>query len=456
MSKKIVVIGGGPGGYVAAIKAAQAGAQVTLAEHKELGGTCLNVGCIPTKALLHIGEFYHRIKSGSVAGVKADAVIDWPDAQRYKGKIVGQLKGGVNSLLRHNGVRTLNEKAFPVMGRKVKIGSEEIEADAIILATGSVITELNFPGADLPEVINSDAALSIKKLPKSIIIVGGGVIGMEFATLFNQLGTQVTVLEMLPEILPMFDAEISSYLREKLEADGVRIHTSAKLTSVSKKTSGLTVCFNQGGAEHKTISEYVLVAVGRRPNTVGLGLEKLGVKLVKSAIETDEYFRTNSPGIYAIGDCNGKNMLAHAAMAQGIAAVEHIMGAPVHYNPKTVPGCVYSSPEVAAVGMTEKQAADAGMDYSVGLFSLANNGKSLIDDAGRGFVKIIADKKFGEVLGVHIIGSRATEMIGEAALCMNMEGTVEDIANSIHAHPTVSEAMGEAAMAVLGKPLHGV
>jgi len=456
MEKRIVIVGGGPGGYVAAIKAAQAGARVTLAEHGELGGTCLNVGCIPTKALLHIGEFYHRIKTGAVAGIKAEAAIDWPEAQRNKEKIVGTLKGGVNALLRHNDVRVIREIAFPISNRKVKIGAEEVEADAVILATGSVVTKLNFPGAELPEVIDSDAALSLKKIPKSIIIIGGGVIGVEFATLFNFLGAQVTILEMLPDILPMYDAEISAYLREKLSADGVRIHAGAKLTGALKEPAGLTACFDQGGAPRRATADYVLVAVGRSPNTAGLGLEELGVKLTNGAVNTDEYFQTNLPGIYAIGDCNGINMLAHAAMAQGIAAVEHIMGAAAHYNPKVVPACVYSSPEIASVGMTEKQAADAGMDYSVGLFSLGNNGKSLIDDTGGGFVKIIADKRLGEILGVHIIGSKATEMIGEAALCMSMEGTVEDIANTIHAHPTVSEAIGEAAMSVFGKPLHGV
>jgi len=456
MGKKIVVIGGGPGGYAAAIKAAQMGAQVTLAEHAEIGGTCLNVGCIPTKALLHTGEFYNRIKSGAVAGVKAGAAIDWPDAQRHKEKIVGQLKEGVNALLSHNGVQVLRKKAFPVKGGKVKTGSGEIEADAVILATGSAGLKLKFPGAELPGVIDSDAALSLREIPKSIIIIGGGVIGVEFATLFNWLRTKVTIIEMLPDILPMFDAEISSYLHEKLEADGVRIHAGAMLTAVTKDAAGLTAAFDQGGKPQRATADYILVAVGRRPNTAGLGLEELGVKLEDGAIYTDELLRTNLPGLYAVGDCNGMNMLAHAAMAQGLAAARHIMGAPVRYNPKIVPSCVYSSPEIAAVGITEKQAVDAGMDYSAGMFSLGNNGKSLIDDAGGGFVKIIADKRLGEVLGVHIIGSRATEMIGEAARCRSMEGTVDDIADTIHAHPTVSEAVGEAAMSVFGKPLHGI
>ena len=455
MEKKIVVIGGGPGGYSAAIKAAQLGAQVTLAEPCSMGGTCLNVGCIPTKALLHSCEFYHKIKSGAVPGVKANAVIDWVEMQNYKEALIGQLTGGVSALLRHNGVQLLEEKAFPLPGGKVKIGSAELAADAVILATGSVSVKPNFPGAETKGVIDSAEALALGEIPKSLVIVGGGVIGVEFATLFSRLGTQVTVLEILSEILPTFDAEATDCLHEKLESDGVKIYTEALLTSVAKSPSGLTACFKQKDAEHRLETDYVLVAAGRRPNTDELGLDPLGVKTVKGAVEVDRNFRTNLPGLYAVGDCNGENMLAHAAIAQGITAAGHIMGDSIRYNPKIVPRCCYSSPEIAAVGMTEKQVKDSGLEYSVGLFNLSGNGKAQIDGGG-GFVKIIADKLLGEILGVHIIGPSATEMIGEAAVCMSMEGTVEDIYSTIHSHPTVSEAIGEAAMSVFGKPLHGV
>lgn len=457
MSKKIVVIGGGPGGYAAAIKAAQLGAKVALAESARVGGVCLNEGCIPTKALLHVSEFYRQAAGNMVAGVKiTGASLDWQAVQSRKEAVVGQLTGGVSALLRHNGVTVYNEKATLLPGLKVKVGAETLEADAVILATGSVNASLSFPGSDLPGVIDSPEALALEEVPKSMVIVGGGVIGVEFATLYGALGTKITVLEMLPELLPTVDREIAACLHEKLEEDGVEVHTGAKLTGVERTESGLSISFEKDGKTQKTVAEKVLVAVGRRPRTAGLGLEKLGVKMTRGAVDADEHFRTNIPGLYAIGDCNAKLMLAHAAMAQGIAAAEHICGHTAHYNAKAVPSCVYSSPEIACVGMTEKEAKDAGIEHAVGRFSLAGNGKSLIDDTGGGLVKIIADRKLGEVLGVHMIGSRVTEIIAEAALCMSMEGTVEDIVNTVHAHPTVSEAVCEAAMSVFGKAIHGV
>ncbi|SHI14415.1 dihydrolipoamide dehydrogenase [Sporobacter termitidis DSM 10068] len=457
MGKRIVVIGGGPGGYAAAIKAAQLGAQVTLAEAAQVGGTCLNVGCIPTKALLHTGEFYRKVAMNAVAGVKTvGAFLDWPAVQQHKEKIVGKLTGGVAALLRHNGVKVISESASLLPDRKVRIGNEILETDAVILATGSVNTDLRFPGSDLYGVIDSTKALSLDEVPKSMVIVGGGVIGVEFATLFNAVGTKVSIIELLPEILPPVDVEIAGFLHETLMENGVQLYTGAKLTGVEKSEDVLTVGFEQNGETRQVTAEKVLVAVGRRPRTAGLGLEALGIKLTRGAIDVDDYFRTNAPAVYAVGDCNGRIMLAHAAMAQGVAAAEHIMGAKPHYDPKIVPSCVYSSPEIACVGMTEKQAKESGIDYSVGSFNLGGNGKSLIDDAGGGYIKIIADKTLGEVLGIHMIGSRVTEIIAEAALCMNMEGTVEDIVNTVHAHPTVSEAVCEAAMSVFGKSIHGV
>ncbi len=439
------------GGYAAAIKAAQLGAQVILAESAKVGGTCLNVGCIPTKALLHVGAFYRTAAANAVAGVKVEGVsLDWGAAQQHKEKIVGQLTNGVGALLRFNGVTVRSEAASLLPGRKVKLGADTVEADAVILATGSESVVLRFPGFDLPGVIDSTGALALEKVPASLVIVGGGVIGIEFASLFSAQGTKVTVVEMLPEILPPIDEEISGFLRELLAGDGVKIYTGAKLTGVAKSKDGLAASFEQDGKTHQVTAEQVLVAVGRRPRSAGLGLEEVGMKMTRGAVEVDELFRTSVPGVYAVGDCNAKMMLAHAAMAQGIAAAEHIMGTAPKYHAKVVPSCVYCSPEIAGVGMTEKQVKEAGIPYSVGRFSL-----SLIDDAGGGLIKIIADQKLGEVLGVHMIGSRVTEMIAEAALCMTLEGTVEDIVNTIHAHPTVSEAVCEAAMSVFGKPIHG-
>jgi dihydrolipoamide dehydrogenase len=456
MGKNIVVIGGGPGGYAAAIRAAQLGAAVTLAEEHYIGGTCLNVGCVPTKALLHTGEFYRKASTNAVAGVRSVGVLlDWPEAQRHKEKLVGRLTGGVIALLRHNGVAVMTGKASLLPGLKAKIGKETLSPDAVIIATGSVNADLRFPGSDLPGVIDSTGALSLEAVPASLAIIGGGVIGVEFATLFGSLGTKVTIIELLPEILPPVDAELAALVRETLEAAGAEIFTGSKLISAEKKGGVLSVTFENNGRTQSVDTEKVLVAVGRRPNTAGLGLEALGMKMNRGAVETDGFFRTSVPGVYAVGDCNGRTMLAHAAMAQGEAAAEHIMGVTPQYNPKVVPSCVYTSPETAVVGMTEKQAREAGIDYAVGRFSLDGNARALIDGGG-GLIKIIADKKLGEVLGVHMFGPRVTEMIAEAALCMTLEGTVEDIVRTIHAHPTVSEAVGEAAMSVFGKPIHGV
>ena len=339
--------------------------------------------------------------------------------------------------------------------RKVKLGSETLEADAVILATGSVNADLRFPGADLPVLSTARKRSLLEKVPASMVIVGGGVIGMEFAALYSALGTKVTIVEMLPEILPTMDAEIAGFLHEKLTEEGVQVCTGAGLAGVEKANGGLNVSFKMEGRTRQVTAEKVMVAVGRRPRTADLGLEALGIRTARGAVIVDEYFQTSVPGVYAAGDCNALLMLAHTAMAQGRAVAEHCMGIKPHYNARVVPSCVYSLPEIACVGMTEKQVRESGIPYSVGRFSLNGNGKSLIDDAGGGLIKIVADKKLGEVLGVHMIGSRVTEMIAEAALCMSMEGAVEDIVNSIHAHPTVSEAVCEAAMSVFGKPIHG-
>jgi dihydrolipoamide dehydrogenase len=454
MGKKIIVIGGGPGGYAAAIKAAQLGAEVTLAESVHIGGTCLNVGCIPTKALLHVGEFYSNAVGNSIAGVKiAEASLDWPAALGHKDAIVGQLVGGVNALLRFNGVTVHGEEAVPLSGQRVKIGDKTLHADAVILATGSVGARLKFPGAELPGIIDSADALSLASVPDSMVIVGGGVIGVEFAALYGSLGAKITIIEALPEILPLVDGETAEIMRESLVQSGAAVFTGAKLTCAEQSGGGLSVSFETGGETRSVWAEKLLVAVGRRPNTACL--EQSGVKMTRGAVDVNAYYETSIPGLYAVGDCNGIAMLAHAAMAQGVAAAEHIMEKTPCCNMKVVPSCVYGAPEIASVGLTEKQVADSGVEYSVGRFSLTGNGKSLID--GRtGLIKIIADKKLGEILGVHMAGPHVTEIIAAATLCMSMEGTVEDIVNTIHAHPTVSEAVCEAAMSVFGKPIHGV
>ncbi len=458
MKKKIVVIGGGPGGYVAAIRAAQLGAETHIVEKESYGGTCLNVGCIPTKALLHTAEIYHAVRFGENIGLKGDITLDWPALMKRKASVVRRLVGGVGGLLKANGV-VMHKGTGELLGAgRVKVHGdkeEELQADAVILATGSIPVKLNFPGADLPGVIDSTGALSLEKLPESFVLIGGGVIGIEFAALFAALGSKVTVVELLPEILPGIDPEISVVLKKVLQKEGVTFLNGAKLDSVSAKGSSLAAKVLLGDEAREIVAETVLVAVGRRSFTDGLGLEAAGVKMERGKILVNEEYRTNLPGVYAIGDCNGITMLAHAASHQGIAAAEQAMGvtAASHGQP-IVPACIYTSPEIAAVGLTEDKAKELGIAYKKGVFPLAGNGKSMIEEGESGFIKILAGEKYGEILGVHMIGPRVTEMIGEATLAMRLEATVDELVTTVHAHPTVSESIGEAAMAVDNLAIH--
>ena len=459
MTKKVVVIGGGPGGYVAAIRAAQLGAETHLVEQENLGGTCLNVGCIPTKALLHTAELYHAVRSGERIGLKCESVtIDWPALMNRKQSVVRRLVGGVGGLLKANGV-TVHKGTGELAGAgRVNVhGAKEevLAADAILVSTGSVPVKLNFPGADLPGVIDSTGALSLPKLPASMVIIGGGVIGIEFAALYAAMGSKVTIVELLPEILPGIDSELAVTLKQSLGKEGVVFMNGAKLDSVSQAAGGLAVKVLVGAEAKEIVADIVLVAVGRRAFTDGAGLEASGVKLERGRVSVDANYQTNVPGVYAIGDCNGITMLAHAASHQGIAAVEHALGhgAAGHGQP-IVPACVYTSPEIAAVGITEDKAKEQGIAYKKGVFPLAGNGKAMIDEGESGFIKILAGAKYGEIIGVHMIGPRVTEMIGEATLAMRLEATVDELVTTIHAHPTVSESIGEAALAVTDEAIH--
>ncbi|MCL1849005.1 MAG: dihydrolipoyl dehydrogenase [Clostridiales bacterium] len=453
MGKKIIIVGGGPAGYVSAIRGAQLGAEVHLIEKSSLGGTCLNVGCIPTKVLLHASDFYHKARTAAVPGVNTTAELDWPAVLAHKEQVVNRLTGGVSWLLEKAKVQVHSGFARVLPGLRVQVGGDTLSADAIILATGSANTAIPFHGSDLEGILDSTAALALRELPKSVAIIGGGVIGVEFATLFTQLGVETTVVEMQPEVLPTVDGEIAALLRQKLTGDGVRIYTSASLTGVEKGEGKLSVQLDQGGQGLSIQAEKVLVAVGRRPNTAGMGLEELGVAMDRGAILVDAHYQTSIAGLYAVGDCNAKLMLAHAAMEQGLAAIGHSMGLHAEGRQSPIPSCVYTSPEIASVGLTEEQVKEKGLPYTTGRFPLGGNGKAIIEGED-GLIKILTDKEYGEILGVHMIGPKVTEMIAEAALCMDMEGTVDDLIHAVHAHPTVSEALGEAAMAVLGKGIH--
>ncbi|MHC1762641.1 MAG: dihydrolipoyl dehydrogenase [Negativicutes bacterium] len=459
MAKKIVVIGGGPGGYVAAIRAAQLGAETYLVEKENLGGTCLNVGCIPTKALLHTAELYHAVRHGERIGLKGESVtLDWQVLMNRKQSVVRRLVGGVGGLLKANGV-TVHKGTGELTGAgSVKVHGDKEEvltADSVIISTGSIPIKLNFPGADLPGVIDSTGALSLPKPPESMVIIGGGVIGIEFAALYSALDSKVTVVELLPEILPGIDSEVVVALKQSLSKEGVVFMNGAKLDSVGQTAGGLAAKVLVGADTKEIVAEVVLVAVGRRAYTDGAGLEAAGVKLERVKVVVDANFETNVPGVYAIGDCNGITMLAHAASHQGIAAVEHALGVGTdgHGQP-IVPACIYTNPEVAAVGITEDKAKELGIAYKKGVFPLAGNGKAMIDEGESGFIKILAGAQYGEIIGVHMVGPRVTEMIGEATLAMRLEATVDELVTTIHAHPTVAEAIGEAALVVSGHAIH--
>lgn len=459
----LAVIGGGPGGYVAAIRAAQLGAKVTLIEKESLGGTCLNVGCIPTKVLLHSSELLTEMKEGDKLGIEVDGTIsvNWKHLQKRKKNVIKKLVSGVSGLLAFNKVKVIKgtakfESKDTVVVTKQGGSTEKVNFDNVIIASGSVPFIPPIEGSKLSGVIDSTGVLSLEDNPKSIAIIGGGVIGVEFASIFNSLGCKVTIIEMLPYILPPIDREISEMVKGGLAKDGIDINTNCKVTKISESADGLKVSFTSEKGEESVEAEKVLVAIGRRSYTDGLGVENIGVETERGKILVNDKMETNVKGIYAIGDCTGKIMLAHVASDQGVVAAENIMGHNTTMDYKTVPSCVYTKPELASVGLTEEQAKEKGIDYKVGKFQLAANGKSLIMNETSGVIKVITDKKYDEVLGVHILGPRATDLITEAALALRLEATVDEIITTVHAHPTVGEAMKEAALAVNKQAIHMV
>lgn len=455
MAKSIIIIGGGPGGYVAAIRAAQLGAQVTLIEKDKLGGTCLNRGCVPTKALLRSAEIMTEIKNAGTFGISAEKVtLDFTAVMKRKEEVVKRLQMGVTFLMKKNKVRVVNGTGTFIDNRTVAVGSEKIKADAIVIATGSKPSGIPVRGVDEPGVITSDDALSLEQLPKSMVIIGGGVIGLEFAQILHRLGCKVTVVEMMPQLLPTEDEEIARVLEGILKKEGIDIYTCATVTGVrTDAQKGKVVSFTTKDGAQEKAGEKVLLAVGRRPCTDGLGADKAGVAMDKGRIIVNEKMETHVPGIYAIGDVTGKIMLAHVAMEEGKVAVENVLGANRKMSYREIPRCIYTSPGVGGVGLTEAEAKKKG-NIKIGRFPLIASGKALILNETSGMVKIIADEKYGEILGVHIIGPEATELISEAVLAMSLEATFEEIAATIHAHPTLSESMMEAALAVGGKAIH--
>ena len=460
--KDVIVIGGGPGGYVAAIRAAQLGAQVTLVEKEYLGGTCLNVGCIPTKVLLQTAELYEEMLNSKIYGIKIDGnvSVDWSSLQHRKEEITSQLVNGITGLLRLNNVEVIRGEASFTDKNTIDVKKDDgsivtLKANNFIIATGSKPFTPPIKGIDSEGVLNSTDALSLKEIPKELVIIGGGVIGIEFATLYNSLGTKVTVLEMLPYILPPIDREISEIVKMKLSMEGIDIYTSAQVTSIENNNGKLEVVAKIKDDEIRVPGDKVLVSVGRRAVTEGLNLEAVGIKTNKKGIVVNNRLETSVKSIYAIGDVTGINMLAHVASEQGIVAAENIMGIQREMDYKAIPACIYTKPEIASVGITEEEAKKSGIEYKVGKFMLSNNGKALIANEVEGtMVKIIADNKYEEILGMHIYGPRATDLIIEGALALRLEATVDEIVTTIHPHPTVSESIKEAALSVNNIAIH--
>ncbi len=459
---KIVIIGGGPGGYVAAIRAAQLGATVTLVENKYLGGTCLNVGCIPTKVLLHTVELIEVLTNDAkeMGVTVSDYQADWGKLQKRKTKIIKKLVGGVKGLLKNNAVTQIMGRGVFLSDHQIKVITENqdeatvIDFDFAIIATGSKPVVPPVPGFDLPGVITSDAALSLEAVPQSLCIIGGGVIGCEFASIYTAFGCKVTIIEMLPELVANMDREIVKPLKDKLVKDGVTIFTSTKVESIEEGPEGLVVKTSANTGMATVMAQKVLLSVGRKPELSTLDLEAVGIKTDRGAITVNRKMQTNVPNIYAIGDCNGGVMLAHVASAEGILAVETIMGKRSHIDFKTIPYCVYTRPELASVGLTEAQAKEQGYEVKVGNFPMAVNGKAMIMGETTGVVKYVTDAATGEILGLHMAGPRATDLIVEGALAIRLEATVAELMSTIHAHPTVGEALMEAAHDVLGEAIH--
>lgn len=460
--KDVIVIGGGPGGYVAAIRAAQLGADVALVEKENLGGTCLNIGCIPTKVLLQTAELYEEFLNSELYGIKLDGrvSVDWNKLMKRKEEIASQLVNGVSGLLRLNNIEVIKGQASFIDKNTIDVKKEDgsaivLKAKNFIIATGSKPFIPPIIGIGSEGVLDSTEALALEEIPKELVVIGGGVIGIEFATLFNSLGTKVTVIEMLPHILPPIDREISEIVKMKLGMEGIDIYTSAEVTSIERKNGKLEVEAKLDKNEVRISGDKVLLSVGRRPVTEGLNIDAIGVDMSKKGIKVNNRLETNVKGIYAIGDVTGINMLAHVASEQGIVAAENIMGINKEIDYKAIPACIYTKPEIASVGMTEAEAKKSGIEYKVGKFMLSNNGKALIMNEIEGtMVKIITDKKYEEVLGMHIFGPRATELIAEGALALRLEATVDEIITTIHPHPTISESIKEAALSVNNIAIH--
>jgi len=463
MSYDVIIIGAGPGGYVCAIRAAQLGLKVAIVEkRKTLGGTCLNIGCIPSKALLYASEMFDEASHGlAPLGVIVDTPkLDLAAMMKHKDETVAANVTGVAFLMKKNKIDWLQGEARIAAKGEVIVkndsGAKSYEAKHIVIATGSDVAKL--PGVEIDEqqVVSSTGALSLSAPPKRLIVVGAGVIGLELGSVWLRLGAEVTVVEFLDRILPGMDGDVAKQFQRMLEKQGFKFRLAHKVTGVEKTSTGVKATIEpvNGGGAQTLEADIVLVAIGRRPYTEGLGLEALGVAMERGQVVIDEHFQSNVKGIYAIGDVVRGPMLAHKAEDEGVALAELLAGQKPHVNYDVIPGVVYTSPEVAVVGKSEEDLKAAGIAYNVGKFPFLANGRARAMRHTDGFVKVLADARTDRVLGVHIVGFGAGEMIHEAAVLMEFGGSAEDLARTCHAHPTMSEAVKEAALGVAKRTIH--
>lgn len=455
----VIIIGAGPGGYVAAIRGAQLGAKVAVIEKNSVGGTCLNRGCIPTKALYYSAKAINNAKHAAEFGVNVgDIKFDLAKAVERKDGVVKKLVGGVEQLLKGNGVEVIRGEAFIEAAGKVKVtkadGVETISGKSIIIATGSEPAMIPAFGIDKKNVLTSTEILELKKVPESLLVIGGGVMGCEFATLFSAYGSRVMILELLPMILATEDKQITRVILKRFKDTGVSVLTEVSVEKVVVEAEGRVKTTLKDGREFLT--EKVLVAIGRSFNSTSLGLEALGVKMEKGRVSVDDRMETNVKGIYAIGDVTGKMLLAHVASVQGITAVNNALGKPATMDYSCIPAGIFTDPEIASVGLKEKEADEKGIPYSIGRFPYAASGKALGMGETEGFVQILSDPGTDRVLGCSIVGDHATDLIGEVALAIKAGLKVKDITETIHAHPTLPEIVMEAAEDVHGFAIHKI